>query len=104
MFKKNFKPYREPCSGGSMVVPCVVSMEDNNSGKDVIYKYVDLKTKVKPLPPPEMFSLENQLKSGLGLKEVNSVVFRDGDLSNEDESKLSAKLDSLEKKPEEEEN
>lgn len=78
MFKKNFVPYREPVRSGSTLVSYTVNRGAiKDSGQDVTYSDIEIQDKYPPLPPPENFTIEKLKASGLPIKEVNSVVFRE---------------------------
>lgn len=54
----------------------------------------DVSNFVKEFPSPDVFSLENQVKSGVPLKEVNSVVF-DSPLTNNELDLINSKLSDV---------
>lgn len=96
MFKKNFKPFRDRSrGGGTLVVFQSQRITDLANGDDVVYSDTTLERKCPPLPPPEHFSLQNQIDAGVPLKEVNSVVF--GPSETDVETQVSTRLDELEK-------
>lgn len=101
MFKKNFQPYKQSArSGGSLVSFSKRNLDVKDSGQDVSFADVSMHEKVAPLPPPENFSLEAQIASGVPLKDVSSVVFH----TNEVTPDLEAKIEQSIQEPETDEN
>lgn len=98
MFKKNFVPYREPVRSGSTLVSYTVNRGAiKDSGQDVTYSDIEIQDKYPPLPPPENFTIEKLKASGMPIKEVNSVVFRENSV---DENAVLDAIDAQEQQQE----
>lgn len=101
MFKKNFVPYKEPVRSGSTLVSYTVNRGTvKDSGQDVTYCDVEIQDKYPPLPPPENFTIEKLKASGIPIKEVNSVVFRENSV---DENAVINAIDAQEQQEQQQE-
>ena len=95
MFKKNFVPYKEPVRSGTTLVSFTVNRGSvKDSGQDVTYSDVEIQDKYLPLPPPENFTIDKLKASGIPIKEVNSVVFRENSV---DEQQVLTAIENEEK-------
>lgn len=81
-------------SGTTLVSFTVNRGSVKDSGQDVTYSDIEIQDKYPPLPPPENFTIEKLKASGIPVKEVNSVVFRENSV---DENQVLSAIENEEK-------
>lgn len=94
MFKKNYDGVRLPEQFMPIKVSRVKQVVKDDVSESVFIR--DFSRNFEDFPrnlPSENFTVEAQLNSGLSLKEVNSVVFRDTEFTPEMESALLTELE-----------
>lgn len=72
MFKK-ISPNYQPSPTGGVLVSRVIPVE-SAPNSTLLVRDNDVRF-TKDFPPPEVFEIEAQMKAGVPLKEVNTVVF-----------------------------